>query len=167
MEDLARSFLPQIEASIKRQPSDYFLWNVWAALYDLDEHQSFVELIESLEFQPLASQRDRLPPNNAIIVSRWRDRANWKGVVELQERVWEARQDVLELNSPGALNFLWFQATPLLEAYLHLDRDSDANEVIRIMSQLPIWPQIKQMAVNLAKRCGKDTVAEMWERKSP
>jgi len=53
---------------------------------------------------------------------------------------------------------------PLLEAYLRLDKNRQANELIQVCSQSTAWQQIKQSAVDLAKKCEKEVLAEQWEK---
>ncbi|MCL1893746.1 MAG: hypothetical protein FWG02_05890 [Holophagaceae bacterium] len=165
MKNLARSFLSQIEVALRRQPTDKFLWNAWIALDDLNDRQNLIELLDSLEFSPLANTLAKFPPDIATLRERYKERSNWRGIIDLQERLWEARQDGLEQYTENSLGSLWHQSILLwLEAYLRLDKTREANELIQFWSQYPFWGRIKQSAVDLAKKCEKETLAERWDK---
>ncbi|MCL1909247.1 MAG: hypothetical protein FWG12_07795 [Holophagaceae bacterium] len=160
MKMLASSMLPRIEACLLRQPTDEFLWGAWFSMSDLNHKRHFRDIIESLEPSPLDNPLS-LPPTNLrwMLMRDYSTKANWEGIIDVQGWRWELLQD-----APGRLSELdWSRDfSHLLEAYLRLDKTSDANELILVLSQSPAWPQIKQIAVELAEKCGKETLAEQW-----
>ncbi|MCL1893320.1 MAG: hypothetical protein FWG02_03645 [Holophagaceae bacterium] len=166
MENFAHYFLPQIEVALQRQPSNSLLWSAWASLYDLDDRRNLIKFLDSLEFSPLADRwTANIPPNARTLVARYRQRSNWQRVIELLERIWDVRQVGFELHSTYFIRYIWTQdIQPLLEAYLRLGKNSEANELIRFWSQSPVWQEIKQSAVDIAKKCEKETLAEQWGR---
>ena len=93
------------------------------------------------------------------MMSKYEERSNWHGIIDIQEWRWEMLRE-----SPSRLDEFSWQAdiSQLLEAYLRLDKSSEANELIRVWSQSPAWQDIRQNAVDLAKKCDKNTLAEQW-----
>ena len=171
MKNLAVWMLPQVEESLRRQPTDEFLWGAWITMSDLIElPRLFRDLKETLTLSPMSNPLN-LPPsdNRELLLTRYRARENWQGIIDVQEVQWE-RRIILGLTAESwgqyDLNSVWDSAGMqcLLEAYLRLDKNSEANEFIRIWSQSPVWGQIKQSAVGLAEKCGKITLAEQWKR---
>jgi hypothetical protein len=163
MKLLARSFLPTLEAALKRQPTDDFLWGAWAALSDLNENISIKGFTETLVLSPFDSSE--VPPYNArsSLLKRYRSKSNWPGVMELQEGYWKTTRYFLEQNPTLWRQYYWkSEILHLLEAYLRLDKTVDANELVTIWSQSGDWQQIKQSAVELAEKCGKDNLAGQW-----
>jgi ribulose bisphosphate carboxylase small subunit len=164
MKLLARSFLPTLEAALKRQPTDGFLWGAWAALSGLNEYRSIKGFTETLALSPLELTLD-IPPVQVrqLLSQQYMSNSNWQGVMELQEGRWESLLDLIQ-RSPSVLEQLnWTRESQLLlEAYLRLSKDYEANELIRIWSQSPIWEEVKKNAVDLAKKCGRDNLAEQW-----
>jgi len=51
---------------------------------------------------------------------------------------------------------------PLLESYLHLDKDNEASALATLWSTSPNWGRIKPDMVDLAKKCGKSELVEKW-----
>lgn len=162
MKNISRSFMSQVEASIKRHPSDSFLWHVWVALFDLNENRDFWNFWETIEFGPTQNM-DFLPPTLPwqVLLDRCVARSNWREIVTIQEPFWELMQQ-----DPGIRLWHWIDRNlqPLLEAYLRLEKTREANEFIRIWSQSAQWVQVKPLAVALAKKCGKEDLAEQWQK---
>jgi hypothetical protein len=164
MKNLARSFLPSLEACLKRQPTDNFLWGAWATLFDLDENISIKGLVEILVLSPFDGPLDKLPPWDVrrTLLLRYHSKSNWQGIMDLLEWRWEAILNYSEHN-PAKLGLQFWEDTQfLLKAYLYLDKTRDANELVTIWSQSPDWQQIKHGPVIFAEQCGKSALAEQW-----
>jgi hypothetical protein len=170
MKGLARSMLPQIEAGLKRMPFDLFLWNLWTENTSQLELRQFTTLKDTVIFRPFTNfSNDTIPPGPVfrnITLSKYVMRADWLGIIDLQEWRWEEVQNDLNagINS-WASRLAWpMEWKPLLEAYLRLGMDSKANELTRAMFQSyeSDRGEIKKTAVDLAKKCGKDMLAEQW-----
>ncbi|MCL1893247.1 MAG: hypothetical protein FWG02_03275 [Holophagaceae bacterium] len=161
MKDLAREFLPRAKACIERRPTAKFLWYAWAALSDLNGKMQFKDLRESLAPLPLHNHTD-IPGVDVMrgLVQRCWIRSDWQGIIDVVEWYWEIMQERGQFHQHGWQVYL----SPLLEAYLHLDKSREANELISVWSYTPAWPHIKQSAVDLAKKCGKENLGERWER---
>ena len=167
MKSLAPALLPQAETRLRRQPADAFLWGAWTSLSDLDERQSFRNLKEALVLSPMDNPLNQLPPPipRELMMRRLSARSNWQGIIDVQEWRWETMRNNMERNPSRLSRYLWSQEMQyLLEAYLRLDKNSEANEFIRIWGQSPEWPQIKQSAVDLAEKCGRGDLAEQWKK---
>jgi len=95
------------------------------------------------------------------VMKRFSARANWQKIIDVQEWRWEALR-----TSPERLSeYIWSNDMQyLLEAYLRLEKNREADELIRIWSQSPEWSQIKQSAVALAEKCGRTALAEQWRK---
>jgi hypothetical protein len=90
------------------------------------------------------------------MLNRYVSRAEWLGIIDLQEWWWEEARR-------GANGHRWpMQWEHLLEAYLRLGMDSKANEFVSDMGQSSNWEENKQAVIDLAKKCGKETLAERW-----
>ena len=167
MRNLAPALLPQVEDSLMRQPKDDdFLWGVWSALSDLVEPWRFTDLKENLVLQPYAYDPTNIPSYSArwSLLERYSARSNWQRVIAIQEWRWEAMRANLELDPTSMEEFLWRREMKhLLEAYLRLEKNNEANELVRIISQSPEWLIIKQSAVELAEKCGRGALAERWK----
>jgi hypothetical protein len=155
MKNLANFMLPQIEAAIMRQPTDHFLWGAWASLPGPHIRET-KKLVDAL---PLNRPLD-MPPFGVRVwlLGLYADRSDWRGIIGLQEWRMEAMR-----YSPGLVRSVWLNdMRHLLEAYLRLEGDRDANELIHVWSMSPEWQQIKQSAVELAEKCGENALAEQW-----
>ena len=170
--NLAHNMLPRVEASLRRQPSDAFLWGAWSALSGLVEHRHFKDLLAVLFLSPVTSLRTgwellEIPPRQSreLLLGRYKARANWQGIVDIQEWRWESAWDNWRQESARLARWFWTDdIMPLLEAYLHLEKTREANELVKIWAQSPDWGQIKQSAVDLAEKCGRASLAGQWER---
>jgi hypothetical protein len=62
--------------------------------------------------------------------------------------------------------FVWqTEWQPLLRAYLQLERVKEADELVKVTSQTKDWDEeIKQIVVEMAKECGKTSLAKQWEK---
>ena len=163
MKNIAYVLLPQVENALTRQPTDEFLLNTWASLSNLFENQSFRDLLESLALSPMHDPLD-FPPTNFryLLMMRFEAKSNWQGIIDVQERRWEIMRDNLELNHTP---WVWPQDMQyLLEAYLRLEKNNEATELVRIWKQSPAWEQIKQSAIDLAEKCGRNALAEQWKK---
>lgn len=163
MKNHAQSYLPRIEACLKRRPTDEFLWGAWIPFFDLSENRLFADLRETLELSP-GNHPAGLPPSIQLnsLTSRYKARSNWQGIIGIQEWRWE----IIRYKSLDLLPILEWPRyiQPLLEAYLRLGKNSEANELVIICSQSPVWEQIKQSAVDLAKKCENEALAVQWGR---
>jgi len=170
MKNLANLMLPQIEASIRRQPADNeFLWSVWVFLSDLIERpRLFQNLRETLVPSPMSDPLRVLPINSRnLLLGLYQARENWQGIIDVLEPSWsiswEITKDSMSVSRDIANN-LWERETRyLLEASLRLGKDTEANVYIELCSQTAAWEQIKQSAVDLAEKCEKTTLAEKWK----
>jgi hypothetical protein len=170
MKNHVHTFLPQVEACLKRQPTDTFLWSVWVALSALNEQRSFRDFREALVLPPLYSiNPPYLPPvyQAEQMMMRYRAKSNWQGIIDLQEWRWEIIQSNIQqtpARTNGYLTFIrWMMEMQYLsEAYLRLEKNREADEMIRTWSQADSWRQIKQSAVGLAEKCGNSSLAEQW-----
>jgi hypothetical protein len=89
-------------------------------------------------------------------------RADWLFIIDLQKWRWEEAIGDLDNFSRLSKGIWSMEWKPLLEAYLRLGRDTEASEIVRVSSQSYEWEEIKQTAIGLAKKCGKDVLAEQW-----
>jgi hypothetical protein len=162
---LIRSILPKIEAALKRQPTDFSLWQWWLDFAGLLEYRHFTELKDTLLLPPMDDHLELLPDAVTRIVTllNYENRADWLGIIDLQKWRWEAIQGSPKLDK-------WLGASwqtdwkPLLEAYLRIERYKEANELVKISSQSKEWNETnKKIAVDVAKKCGKTALAEQWE----
>jgi hypothetical protein len=166
MRTLAYSLLPRVEACLKRQPTDVFLWSVWDSLSDLGQYRNFRNLREALVLSPIEEDPLNLPPPilRTDILRRRIARSDWQMVIDIQEWRWEAMRYNLELN-PRELNpRLWREIEPLLEAYLNMEKINYANELVRVWRHAPTWERIKQDAIGLAEKHEKNALAEQWKK---
>ena len=160
MKNLSISLMPRVEACIRRKPTSVFFWSIWSDMHDLSAGRQYRDLRETLVLSPMD---DPLEVPSAIwrriMMSKYEERSNWHGIIDIQEWRWEMLRE-----SPSRLDEFSWQAdiSQLLEAYLRLDKSSEANELIRVWSQSPAWQDIRQNAVDLAKKCDKNTLAEQW-----
>jgi hypothetical protein len=162
MKNLARPLLFQVEACLKRQPTDAFLWGVWISLSGLVEHRQFSDLKEILTLSPL-DQPLNLPPSGSLepLLKNYNKRSNWQGIIDVQEWRWE----IMKNNSLMLHLFNWsYDMQHLLEAYLNLEKNSDANEFIRVWSLSRSWQEIKPNAIKLAEKCGNKALADQWRK---
>ena len=170
MKNLANWMLPQVEASIRRQPTDNeFLWSVWVFLSDLIERpRLFRNLMETLALSPMSNPLNVLPINSRnLLLGRYQASKNWQGIIDVLESswsiLWERSKDSI-LASKDIANNWWERETRyLLEASLHLGKDTEANIYVELLSQTAAWGQIKQSAIDLAEKCGKTALAKQWK----
>ena len=172
MKSLATSYAQRAEAALIRQPTDLLLWGVWISITDLSPNRGFKDIQKALVLPPgmditenyvawLNVTNNTIPPSGsrARLLSRYKAKSNWKEVIDLLTELSNKLREAKTLMN----TFYWSSIMqPLLEAYLHLDKTSDISDFIQFWSQTPVWPQIKQSAVDLAKNCGKETLAEQW-----
>jgi hypothetical protein len=181
MKNIARTFVPLIEAGLKRTPYNIFLWGVWASFSGfsdiIDLPGRLRELNNTMVRSPLAYyQSFPVPEVRKPMVDRCIAGSDWQGVIDLLETGWEDEKDSLEKSASLSLTNreatlkhymeAFWEATlkHLLEAYLRLEKDPQANRVVRELSQSDAWEHIGQMTVDLAKKCGKDALAEQWRK---
>jgi hypothetical protein len=167
MKNLAYTLLSQLEKCLTRQPSDEFLWGAWITLSGLVENRRYRDLKQDLVLAPLYDPLD-LPPllSRGVLLRLYSSRSNWQGIIDVQEWIWEANRDQIAAEKPFPLWWQWGMGglRYLLEAYLRLGKDSEANELVGICSTSPEWGDIKQSAVALAEKCGKTELAERWKK---
>jgi hypothetical protein len=164
---LARSMLPQLEACLKRQPLDRILWKLWSDYSSQLELRQTMALKASLMLPPFSVPlEDSVLPGAVFRSQTLRNlfvpRADWLFIIDLQKWRWEEALGALDNFSRLSEGIWAMEWGPLLEAYLRLGRDGEANEIVRVSSQSYEWEKIKQTAIGLAKNCGKDTLAEQW-----
>ncbi|MCL1894463.1 MAG: hypothetical protein FWG02_09570, partial [Holophagaceae bacterium] len=163
MKFLARQFMPQVEDCLQRQPGNIFLWFAWVALSNLIENKHYSDFFQTLVLSP-HQRPDFVPPMYPIkiLLKRYVSRSDWREVIAIQEMRWETikQNDTLGDSQWNQVD----EMQTLLEAYLRLDKTKEANEFIEIWSQSEIWPMILPQAVELAKKCGKEALAEQWKK---
>jgi hypothetical protein len=166
MKNLAPALLPQIESCLISLPADEFVWGAWSGLSDFVANRNIRGLIETMEIAPTGDNTMMGLPPLAVrrsLVNRYRAKSDWQGVADVLE--WERKRllGIFE-HSPARLNNSeWsLEMRQMLEAYLRLGKDYEASEFVRIWSQSPDWPEIKQNAIGLAEQCGKDNLAGQW-----
>jgi hypothetical protein len=160
---VAHALLPQIEAQMRRRPMDEFLWDRWILLSDIGGQSRFKNLKSSITLSPLDDPLD-CPPEllGFLLTIRYRQKGNWQGIIDLYEWRWEAirggvESGVTDTASPG-----WF----LIEAYLNLGNDHEAEAIVEVLRQTPRWEGwLKGQVVDSAKKLGKDALAERWAKK--
>jgi hypothetical protein len=160
--------LPQLEACLKRQPLDWFLWKVWSDYASQLEYRQTLALKASLMLPPFSVPlRDSVLPGT-VFRSQMLDylfvpRADWLFIIDLQKWRWEETLANLDKNFSMISKWTWsMEWGALMEAYLRLGRDTEANEIVMVSCQSDESGEIKQVAVDLAKKCGKDTLAAQW-----
>ena len=176
MKNVAHQILPQIEESLRRQPTNNFLWEAWVYMSDLLESpRLFRNLMGSLVLSPMDRPSDT-PPTSARIslLKQYHARENWQGIIDVSEMFWEETLEgytATEVTQDSAITIRmafmskWeFELRYLLEAYLSLEKEYEANELARALSQSPIWAQVKPAAIELAERCGRTALAKQWRR---
>jgi hypothetical protein len=166
MKGIARSALPQIEAGIRQKPNDRFLWNLWTEYSSQLEYRQFMAFKETLLPAPYTTALDEgIPPGPVfrnMTLDKYVKRADWLGIIDLQEWRWEEARRGTDQHIPTRLfwSMGWKQ---LLEAYLRLGMDSKATELVRdINRSSDKWREHRAFAVELAKKCGKDALAKEW-----
>jgi hypothetical protein len=166
MKTIAGSMLPMLEAALRRQPFSIDLWNQWFYLSALSEKANFKAFRETLAIPPFY---DRLaaPPNMALwfLRDRLKADADWQGLIDVFAWVLEGWRTTFEMN-PAAMNKIRWDSewNPLLEAYLRLGKDNEANDLVNWWSASPNWGQIRPGIVDLAKKCEMGDLAERWGR---
>jgi hypothetical protein len=167
MKAAVRSALGQIEAGLRRQPFDGFLWNCWTDYASQMEYRHFMALKETVVLPPFTpSMNDTIPPHvglRSVMRSKYVRRADWLGLIDFHEWRWEGA--MRDPKADLSRTFWWQEWSHLLEAYLRLGMDGKANDFVRDMTQSSdAWEKNKQAVIDLAKKCEKDTLAERWGR---
>jgi len=167
MKNLAHIMLPQVEACLLRQPTDVFLWVNWVSLSGLSEHRPFEAIKETLVLAPQSDPYDLPPPwPRSLLLQQYLSRSNWQGVLDVMEWRWQGMKDGLE-SDPSAMNDMLFRdCLSMLEAYLRLGREGEANALVEFWAQTPPyeWARRRSSAVAVAKKCGKPELAERWKK---
>jgi hypothetical protein len=172
MKNLAHIMLPQVEACLQCQPTDVFLWMNWVSLSGLSEHRPFRTIKETLVLAPMSDPLNDLPPlwPRSLLLQQYLSRSNWQGVLDLQEWRWDGMKDGLE-SDPSAMNDMLFQdCLSMLEAYLRLGREGDANALFEFWAQHALsrpsskWATRRSNFAAVAKECGKLELAERWKK---
>jgi hypothetical protein len=165
MKTLAHSLLLQVEAAMERQPTNVFLWSAWVTLSNLVDYRSFKDVKDRLALSPVDDPLD-LPPftPKLELLSNYFKGSNWKGIIEILEWRWEAVQADSSQILPSNQERFSRDVPYLLEAYLRLDREREAKDFVDLLSQTSIWQQMRKPVIDLAKKCGKDALAEQWGR---
>jgi hypothetical protein len=160
---VAHALLPQIEAQMRRRPMDEFLWDRWTKLSDVGGQSRFKGLRDSITLSPLDDPLGFPPEGPCLILTiRYLLKHSWQELIDLHEWRWEAIK--------GNLSGIGEASTParfLLEAYLNLGKDHEAEAIVEVLHRLPEWKDgwFKDSVVEFAKKLGKDTLAERWAKK--
>jgi len=171
MKNLAVWIQPQVEESLRCQPTNDFLWGAWITISDLIEgSRLFKNLQETLILSPMTDPINSVPADiRKTLLRRYAARERWQDVIDVQGIYWELfreRQKTTGLLPDGLTQELWSDETQyLLKAYLRLSWNDEADELVRIWSQSPVWPQIKQSVINLAEKTEKNTLVTQWKRR--
>jgi hypothetical protein len=164
MKALGRSMLPQVEAALKMRPSSFYLWGQWFCLSALEPSAKFGPFRESLAISPLNTPLD-CPPDMWLLRLELTSVNNWQMLADVLSWRLEVQRPAYEMD-PAAMNRAEWntECAPLLEAYLRLGSDNEANDLVNLWSASPNWGQIKPSIVNLAKGRSKGDLAERWGR---
>jgi len=163
MRALAAQYLPRVEDALKRQPMSLGWWNQWFYFYPLSEKANFKNLRESLAVPAFTRPLEcppRLPLSN--MQDRLSETADWQMIIDVLSWVAEAWRPIFEADPKAMGKYEWENWEPLMTAYLRLDKDSEASALAVLWSASPDWEEIKPNMVNLAKKIGKDELAERW-----
>jgi hypothetical protein len=175
MKEVAAWILPQLETSLYRQPTNDLLWSLWVSMSDLAEAgRSFRELKESLVLSPVDNPLHLMPvfPRQSLLAKYYR-RQNWQGIIDIQEFDF-ARFSTFEPDS-RLMGYYFFQEEELfltlLEAYLRLDKNHEANELVKICTRFHRLPgddrdrgSFRQRAIEVAEKCEKTALVHQWKR---
>jgi len=172
MKALAAQCLPRVEDALKRQPLSYDWWEHWFVLCPFTEKANFKIIRESLAIPPTRHQQESPSIYTLWYTFLWFsmngypiDAADWQMVANVYSWVLEGWRPIFEADPAEMGKNRWDSiGKPLMEAYLRLDKDSEANALATWCSTLPNWSQIKPNMVDLAKKCGKPELAEKWGR---
>jgi len=168
MRALAALQLPRVEDALKRQPLNQYLWGYWFYFAPFSEKARFKTFRESLAIPPMRRQLES-PPNFSLW-SHWatlnifdQAPADLQVKIDVFSWVMEAWRPIFE-KEPATMAFgVWNNVgNPLMEAYLLMDKDSDASALADWWRESPNWDRIKPDMVGLAKEYGKDELAERW-----
>ena len=162
MKDVARGLLPSVEAFLMHQPNDNSLWDIWLSMSELDGRRRYTDLKETLVLSP--KEDPRLFPSmlaRGRLVKHYLERSDWQALINVLESPWAVERD-----RPTEKNE-WTWSTyqqHLLEAYLRLGKDYEADMFLTAWEQSPAWETVLQGAIALAEKCDRDTLAERWKR---
>jgi hypothetical protein len=166
MKALASLMLPNVEAALRRQPTSISLWGLWFRMAILTEKPDFKTFRGTLALSPHSDTLDA-PPQ----FTRWMEgsylmeRAEWQMLIDMFSWQLETIRTALDQNPARMQAGLWVKGFEyLLEAYLRLDKDSEANALVNYWKTSPAFRALKQGMVDLAKKCGKNALAEQWEK---
>jgi hypothetical protein len=164
MKAAVHSALAQIEVGLRCHPFDLFLWNCWTDYASQMEYRHFMALKDTVVFPPFTPLfNDTIPPHigsRGVMRNKYVIRAEWLGLIDFHEWRWEEAMRNANADLSGTF---WAQEwEELLEAYLRLEMDSKANDFVRDMTQSYSWAGNKKAVIDLAKKCGKDTLAKQW-----
>ena len=163
MKDVARSLLPNVEASLRRQPNNDNLWQIWSALAELEGLRRYRDLKETLVPSPSKDRISSIPleMSRKILVKRYRARSNWRELADVLEPYWETFRDRVRSQT----DWIWEDTIQyLLEAYIRMGKESDANSLLTAWGQSPAWETVLQGAIALAEKCDREALAERWKR---
>ena len=160
MKEAARTLLPNIEASLQRQPSHEGLWQAWSTMSTLEGRRRFKDFRETLLLSPTADPRD-FPPSRSLfwLMLNYHDESDWTTIIDLLASPWEARRE-----SVSKLGEWDSKIQYLFEAYLRLGRESEANDLLMYWEPSPAWGTALEAAIGLAEKCGRDALAEKWKK---
>jgi hypothetical protein len=171
MRALAAQYLPRVEGALKRQPLRDDLWGWWFDLCPLSEKADFKTFRESLAIPPLRHPLES-PSMDSLLTDLWprKDQPfilgigpfDWQMAVDVFSWVAEAHRPIFEAEPAEMVGAWEFIFKPLMEAYLHLEKDSEASALATWCSASPEWDQIKPEIIDLAKQYGKGELAEKW-----
>jgi hypothetical protein len=161
---VAHALLPQVEAHMRRRPMDGYLWDKWILLSDAGGQSRFKGLKSSTTLSPLDDPLDFPPEGPRLVLSiRYMIKGNWQEMVDLHEWRWEAVKGGIASGAMGET--VDTSGHFLLNAYLNLGKDHEAEAIVEILRQTPAWGWLQDQAVGLAKQLGKDALAERWAKK--
>lgn len=169
MREACRRLLPEVEAAMRRYPSQGDFWSTWVAMSKVIGQRSLRTLMASLE--PLPGTVD-FPPDAAIqaFVRECREALAWGEIKDLLLPRWRARSGDPVFGLFGNHAFVqaihksqWeTRVAPLVEACLRMGDGGTADQVVQEAIQrmpsrnLPTW------ASQVALKAGHPQLAQAW-----
>ncbi|MCL1893644.1 MAG: hypothetical protein FWG02_05340 [Holophagaceae bacterium] len=167
MKNLAPSLLEMVEWSLVRQPTNPQLWALWMPWSELKPNYNFTNFKETLVVSPESDPLD-LPPSFSarwMMMREYHMRQRWQKIIDLQE--WRLQVILADLGRYGGeAERLWgYEWQPLLEAYMGLEKDKEADELLKLWNtQSAGWQKTKESAIALANKHGRTALAERWAK---
>jgi hypothetical protein len=130
---LAPRILSLIEEPITRQPTNSFLWSIWASFAYLIPNYSINDFISSIVFSPFDNPVDLPPePIRNTLISELLSAERWHEVVSIHGYRWEKIMPLFDQYDlqDWPLGFTSVDAANLVHAYLKINDFKKAEDIV-------------------------------------